>query len=91
MTAARDVREDLRFALNLYYEAVLNPRMALALNSASKRSKDRRAEDARVFHVVREALNARRRLGPSDVTPEPNPQQTIPFASDSPRCGRRRA
>jgi len=30
MTAARDVRPGLRFALNMYYETVLNPRMALA-------------------------------------------------------------
>ena len=30
MAAAREVRPGLRFALNLYYEAVLNPRMALA-------------------------------------------------------------
>jgi len=30
MTAAREVRPGLRFALNLYYETVLNPRMALA-------------------------------------------------------------
>jgi biofilm PGA synthesis lipoprotein PgaB len=30
MDAAREVRPGLRFALNLYYEAVLNPRMALA-------------------------------------------------------------
>jgi biofilm PGA synthesis lipoprotein PgaB len=30
MDAARRVRPELRFALNLYYEAVLNPRMALA-------------------------------------------------------------
>jgi biofilm PGA synthesis lipoprotein PgaB len=30
MNAARRVRPELRFALNLYYEAVLNPRMALA-------------------------------------------------------------
>jgi biofilm PGA synthesis lipoprotein PgaB len=30
MDSARKVRPELRFALNLYYEAVLNPRMALA-------------------------------------------------------------
>ena len=30
MAAAREVRPGLRFALNLYYETVLNPRMALA-------------------------------------------------------------
>jgi biofilm PGA synthesis lipoprotein PgaB len=30
MGAAREIRPGLRFALNLYYEAVLNPRMALA-------------------------------------------------------------
>lgn len=30
MSAAREVRPGLRFALNLYYESVLNPRMALA-------------------------------------------------------------
>jgi biofilm PGA synthesis lipoprotein PgaB len=30
MDSSRKVRPDLRFALNLYYEAVLNPRMALA-------------------------------------------------------------
>jgi biofilm PGA synthesis lipoprotein PgaB len=30
MDTARRVRPELRFALNLYYEAVLNPRMALA-------------------------------------------------------------
>jgi biofilm PGA synthesis lipoprotein PgaB len=30
MTAAREVRPGLRFALNLYYETILNPRMALA-------------------------------------------------------------
>jgi biofilm PGA synthesis lipoprotein PgaB len=30
MDAAREIRPGLRFALNLYYEAVLNPRMALA-------------------------------------------------------------
>ena len=30
MAAAREVRPGLRFALNMYYETVLNPRMALA-------------------------------------------------------------
>lgn len=30
MSAAREVRPGLRFALNLYYETILNPRMALA-------------------------------------------------------------
>ena len=45
MAAAREVRPGLRFALNLYYEAVLNPRMALAwyaqdLGAARRRSFD---------------------------------------------------
>jgi biofilm PGA synthesis lipoprotein PgaB len=30
MTASREVRPDLLFAVNLYYETILNPRMALA-------------------------------------------------------------
>jgi len=45
MAAAREVRPGLRFALNLFYEAVLNPRMALAwyaqdLGVAQRRSFD---------------------------------------------------
>jgi biofilm PGA synthesis lipoprotein PgaB len=45
MAAAREVRPGLRFALNLYYESVLNPRMALAwyaqdLGAARRRSFD---------------------------------------------------
>jgi len=45
MAAAREVRPGLRFALNLFYESVLNPRMALAwyaqdLGAARRRSFD---------------------------------------------------
>lgn len=45
MAAAREVRPDLKFALNLFYETVLNPRLALAwyaqdLGVAQRRSFD---------------------------------------------------
>lgn len=45
MAAARSVRGDLRFALNLYYEAVLNPRMALAWYGQDLRAAERHPFD----------------------------------------------
>ncbi len=49
-----------------------NPRLALPLKNLARRKSERRAEDRRIFRLVRERLAAGEELDPEDLAPTPS-------------------